>query len=112
MIRAMLRRTIATVAAALGLSAATGSASQTQPADMGRELRRMFMGMTARDLHLAPTPASFPYPSKDAVRFYLLGYDGVRFVEGAIDPIQEGTAPLSPLFGAAQDVVTALRQRP
>jgi hypothetical protein len=44
------------------------------------------------------------------VRFYLLGYDGVRFVEGALDPVVEGTAPLSPLFGAAQDVLTELRQ--
>lgn len=178
MIRAMLRQAITVVAATLGLSAAAGSASQVQPTDAGRELRRMFMGKTARDLGVAPTPefpkvfavamdwplddqivtvvaiadghaslyttstfgiiggqnrpsearkfvaeaqshydratptTTFPYPSKTAVRFYLLGYDGVRFVEGALDPIWNNAAPLSPLFGAAQDVVTALHQKP
>jgi hypothetical protein len=58
----------------------------------------------------AAAPAtSSPYPPPNVVRFYLLGYDGLRVVEDAYDAIASGTARLSPLFGAAHGVVTEMR---
>jgi hypothetical protein len=56
----------------------------------------------------APTSA-YPYPSRAKVRFYLLTHEGVRFIEEEAEPIYSGSAKLSPLFGAAQDVFTQLR---
>jgi hypothetical protein len=53
---------------------------------------------------------SYPYPAAKKVRFYLLGYEGVRTIEADIEPIYSGASKYSTLFGAGQDVVTQLRQ--
>jgi hypothetical protein len=54
------------------------------------------------------TPATtFPYPTGTKVRFYLRGYDGVRWVEADYAALETGNR-LTPLFAAVQDLVSAL----
>jgi hypothetical protein len=54
--------------------------------------------------------SEFPYPNEGKVHFYLLGYDGVRLSVGDEPALNGGTDPMLPLFAAAQDVLTELRQ--
>ena len=51
----------------------------------------------------------FPYPKSGQVFYYLLTYNGVRLVIGDEGAIGHGSDPTSPLFAAAQDVLTELR---
>ncbi len=56
----------------------------------------------------APT-TDFSYPDAQHVRFYFVTYDGVRSIEAPVDSVFSGKDKLSPLFGAAQNVLTQLR---
>jgi hypothetical protein len=51
----------------------------------------------------------FPYPASDRIRFYLVGYDGVRVIDTDFETIKTGKSKFSELFLAAQKVVTELR---
>ena len=54
------------------------------------------------------TPATtFPYPTETKVRFYLRGYDGVRWIEADWAALEAGDR-LTPLFAAVQDLVSEL----
>ena len=53
--------------------------------------------------------AEYPYPPPGKVNFYLLTYEGVRLCVGDEDEIDRGTDATTPLFGATQNVLTALR---
>ncbi len=68
--------------------------------------------VTAADEHFAgATPtSSYPYPTSTQVRFYLLGYDGVRTIIAEYEATYSGSGKYSPLFGAGQNVLTQLRQ--
>lgn len=51
----------------------------------------------------------YPYPKTGRVRFYLVGYDGVRVIERDLGPLRKGNDKCSDLYEAAQRVVTELR---
>jgi hypothetical protein len=51
----------------------------------------------------------FAYPKSGQVFYYLLTYEGVRQVVGNEAAIEGDSDPTSPLFGAAQDVLSELR---
>jgi hypothetical protein len=65
---------------------------------------------TAEDAapHLEKT-IRFPPPKLDEVTFYLLTRDGVRSETATQEELAGGAHPLSPLFMAAQDVITVSR---
>lgn len=52
---------------------------------------------------------STAYPTGDHVRFYLLGYHGVRMVETSMQSLRDPSNPYSPLWIAANRVLTELR---
>jgi hypothetical protein len=58
--------------------------------------------------HLAKAK-SFPAPKLDEVTFYLLTRDGVVTETATQEELAGGAHPLSPLFMAAQDVITRSR---
>lgn len=58
----------------------------------------------------AATPTKdFPYPAGDRVRFYLLTFDGVRFIDTDFASIESGTSKFAEFFGFGQAVLTELR---
>jgi hypothetical protein len=52
----------------------------------------------------------YPYPKAGRVRFYLVGYDGVRVIDGDLESLRQERDKCSDLYEAAQMVVTELRQ--
>jgi hypothetical protein len=58
----------------------------------------------------AATPTTdYPYPVPDHVRFYLLGFDGVRVVDAEISAIEKPGGKYSAMWAAGQGVLTELR---
>src|SRR5262245_62110735 len=58
----------------------------------------------------ASAPAtSYPYPAANRVRFYLLTFDGVRFVETDLASLENGADKYVDLFDLGQAVLTELR---
>jgi hypothetical protein len=57
----------------------------------------------------ATATKDYPYPKAGRVRFYLVGYDGVRVIDGDLEAVRTGKDKCSDLFEAAQRVVTELR---
>ncbi len=56
------------------------------------------------------TPISnYPYPEQGKVHFFILTHDGVRLCVGDEEGINNGRDQTTPLFAAAQNVLTALR---
>jgi hypothetical protein len=53
--------------------------------------------------------SSYPYPESGKVNFFFLTYDGVRLCIGDEDGINNGSDRTTPLFAAAQDLLTALQ---
>lgn len=56
----------------------------------------------------SPT-TEFPYPAQGRVRFYLLTFKGVRFIDCDIASIENGTSAYAKLFDLGQSVLTELR---
>jgi hypothetical protein len=52
----------------------------------------------------------YPYPPSDRIRFYLLGYEGVRVIDGEAAELENGAGKLINLWAACQNVVSELRQ--
>jgi hypothetical protein len=50
----------------------------------------------------------FSYPSLDHVRFFLITFQGVRFIETDLRSLQEGRGRYAALFNLAQDVIGRL----
>jgi hypothetical protein len=50
------------------------------------------------------------YPPSDRVRFYLLGFEGVRVIDADADALEKGRDKHVDLWAAGQNVVTELRQ--
>lgn len=67
--------------------------------------------VTEAQFHLdAATPTTdFPYPASEHVRFYLLGFEGVRFIDAEISAVEKSTDPRSAMWIAGQRVLTELR---
>lgn len=58
----------------------------------------------------ASTPTTtYPYPSDDRVRFYLLTFGGVRVVETDLASLEKGTGAYAEYFNLGQAVLTQLR---
>ena len=56
------------------------------------------------------TPTTeYPYPAAGRVRFYLLTFEGVRFIDTDLASIENGTSEYAELFGLGQEVITELR---
>ena len=51
----------------------------------------------------------FPYPASGHVRFYLLGFDGVRVIDAEIASVEKSTDKRSEMWTAGQRVLTELR---
>ena len=83
-----------------GIIGGGGDASSRRAAQRVVALAQPFFG--------GATPATtFPYPTGTKVRFYLRGYDGVRWVEADYAALEAGDR-LTPLFAAVQDLVSEL----
>ena len=67
--------------------------------------------VTVADRHFrGATPTKeYPYPQTGRVRFYLVGYDEVRLIDGDLELLRTGKDKCSDLYEAAQRVVTELR---
>ncbi len=58
----------------------------------------------------ATIPLDLDHPAGDEVRYWLLGYEGVRLLRGSMVALRRGTDATRSLFVAAQYVLTELRQ--
>lgn len=61
--------------------------------------------------HMKPV-ISYPLPTAGMTNFYAVTSNGVLFAEGWESEFNEGVSPLTPLFAAAQEVITAYRVLP
>jgi hypothetical protein len=57
----------------------------------------------------ATVTKDFPYPKTGRVRFYFVGYDGVRVIDGDLESVRAGKDKCSDLYEAAQSVISELR---
>jgi hypothetical protein len=57
----------------------------------------------------AKPTTEFPYPGADRVRFYLLTFDGVRFIDTDLASITNNTSKYAQIFRLGQAVLTELR---
>ena len=57
----------------------------------------------------ATSTTDFPYPVADHVRFYLLGFGGVRVIDAEITSVERSTDNRSNMWAAGQRVLTELR---
>jgi hypothetical protein len=51
----------------------------------------------------------YPYPANGHVRFYLVGYDGVRVIDADLEAVKREGDKYADLYMAAQHVITELR---
>lgn len=58
---------------------------------------------------VATPTAEYPYPLPDHVRFYLLGFDGVRVIDAEIASVEKRSDQYSAMWAAGQEVLTELR---
>jgi hypothetical protein len=68
-----------------------------------------FVKAAGRFYESAASTSEYPYPAGDRVRFYLLTFHGVRFLETGMAPVSAGTGAYAELFGLGQAVMTELR---
>ena len=62
-----------------------------------------------RHFESALVTKDYPYPKIGRVRFYLVGYNGVRVIDGDLETVRKGKDKCSDLYEAAQNVLTELR---
>jgi hypothetical protein len=53
--------------------------------------------------------ADFPYPASEHVRFYLLGFEGVRVIDTELSGLEKRTDKCSAMWNEGQRVLTELR---
>ena len=75
-----------------------------------RRAARAFVYATERFVDEAKPASAFPYPGPGKVRFYILTYNGVRYVEADADENTGATGRYKGLFDAGQAVLTELRK--
>jgi hypothetical protein len=75
-----------------------------------RRAARAFVYATEWLVDEAKPASAFPYPGPGKVRFYILTYDGVRYVEVDADENTGVTGKYKNLFDAGQAVYTELRK--
>lgn len=75
-----------------------------------RAAAQMFLSAAKRSAGGFSEAASYPLPNPGHVRFYVIARDGVRASEEVEEPALQGEGhALSPLYVAAQAVVTQIR---
>lgn len=74
-----------------------------------RNAATQFVAISQSHYDTAAPATEYPYPATDHVRFYLLGFDGVRVVNSEISSVEEGSEKYSGMWTAGQDVLTELR---
>jgi len=62
-----------------------------------------------RHFEAAIRTTDYPYAKAGRVRFYLVGYDEVRVIDGDLEAVRTGKDKCSDLYEAAQGVVAELR---
>jgi hypothetical protein len=85
-----------------GIIGGHGHESVRQAAERCVKIASEFLALSS------PAP-DYPYPQSGKICFYLLTYDGVRVFAADEIEVYQGTHRATPLFAAAQDVLTALR---
>jgi hypothetical protein len=68
-----------------------------------------FVKAAGRFYEAAASTSEYPYPAGDKVRFYLLTFHGVRFLETEMSSVTRGAGSYAELFGLGQAVMTELR---
>lgn len=74
-----------------------------------RPLALSFVLMASKLFGDALPARTFRLPESGTVRFFLLGFDGVRLLEADEASLETGYHPLVPLFNKAHDLFSALR---
>ena len=74
-----------------------------------RDASKAFVKAAQARYDAAIPTADFPYPAPGHVRFYLIGFDGVRVLDAEVQSLKKGTDDLSDLWAAGQRVITELR---
>jgi len=74
-----------------------------------RSVARSCVKVAERHFEDASPTKDYPYPKAGRVRFYLVGYDGVRVIDGNLESLRKVKDKCSDLYEAAQRVVTELR---
>jgi len=67
------------------------------------------VSVAERHFESAAMTMDFPYPKTGRIRFYLVGYDEVRMIDGDLETVRTGKDKCSDLYEAAQRVVAELR---
>ena len=75
-----------------------------------RQAAARYVKLAERYFESGKVVTDFAYPKKGQVYFYILTYDGVRLCIGDENGIERGSDPTTPLFAAAQEVLTELRK--
>lgn len=74
-----------------------------------RNASRNFVRAAQSHYDEATTTTDFPYPASDHVRFYLLGFDGVRVIDAEIASVEKRADRRLDMWTAGQRVLTELR---
>ncbi len=74
-----------------------------------RNAAAKFVRAADRYLEAAIPTTEFPYPAEDRVRFYLLTFEGVRFIDTELAAMSNSGTQFAVLFGNGQEVLTKLR---
>ncbi len=77
--------------------------------DSVRKAAQECVRIAARYYEESEPVSNYPYPKHGKVNFFLLTYSGARLCIGDEHGINNGTDRTTPLFAAAQKVLTALR---
>lgn len=75
-----------------------------------REAAAAFLRMAAAQAGLMEAAPDHPLPSAGHVRFYVVTGAGLRTAEAREQALARGDHPLSDLYGAGQEVLTAVRR--
>jgi len=74
-----------------------------------RSAAKSFVKIATEHLGDAVATKDFSYPKPGRVRFYIICYDEVRFVEADLEAVRRGNDKYSDLYKEGQRVVTELR---
>ncbi|MGA3266185.1 MAG: hypothetical protein ABSE16_05110 [Verrucomicrobiota bacterium] len=74
-----------------------------------RSAAKSCVKVAERHFEDASPTKDYPYPKAGRVRFYLVGYDGVRVIDSDLESLRNGNDKCSDLYEAVQRVVTELR---
>ncbi len=74
-----------------------------------RQAATRYVAIAEQFVDASEPVTDFTYPESDQVYYYLLTYEGVRRCTANISALEKMADPTTPLFAAAQEVLTELR---